>query len=107
MLTISTCSVQAFTPALSPIPRSTARMISKRWEEWSLKVQLDLRALPVNSRLKKYHDMRDAHAAVVLTLLSYGLEMRVVRRNDLDDPRLDPEDQKTVISNYLKRKGLM
>ena len=101
-------SIDPFTPSqLMSQPAHVERKVAARWEEWEPWVLLDLHRRCLSSvptvraesaRLRKRHRMQ------VLDLLRAGIEMRLIRKHKLDDPRMTDEEHAAQARAAIERR---
>src|SRR5438132_402231 len=91
--------VDANTPRPFFLPAHVERKIAARWREWEPWVLIDLkhRNLAPDVESAEFARLRRMHSRHVLTLLRVGIAMRLIRRHQLDDPRITDEERTTLM----------
>lgn len=94
--------MDAMTPASRiAIPKSWERKIAARWKEWEPITLVTLRPMsPADTDNLRMH-----HRSHLITLLQDDIEMRVVRRLQLDDPRCPRQLLTARYQQYLKNSS--
>jgi hypothetical protein len=91
--------------ALGPVPAHVERKIAARWKEWEPWVLVHLRQRHFGSTVASTElaRLRQQHRQHLLFLLEAGIEMRLVRRHQLDDPRITDEARALVVRAAVDR----
>lgn len=87
----------------APHPASVAAL-AQRWLEWQPWVRAWLQSLG-DSTSRAYATMREEHRRRLTLALACNLEMRVIRRNRVDDPRLSADDFTLRLARVLRRRN--
>jgi hypothetical protein len=80
-------------------PERTRQKIRARWLEWSAALRLEQQARPSHLCFDETW-----HQGWLLDLLRRGVEMRVVRRLELDDPRKPLTELHRRVERYILRR---
>jgi hypothetical protein len=88
------------------LPAHVRRKIAARWREWEPSVWIYLRRRHYDSTVvcKELARLRQRHMEHVVDLMGVGIEMRVVRRHGLDDPRLTDEARSVLVQAAMERQ---
>jgi len=90
--------------------QSFEKRIEARWNEWEpwvimhLQRQMGAGQLRLDGRSAEYRRLQQRHRAALAVLLRMGIDMRMVRRNRLDDPRVSDEERAARLQIYLERR---
>ncbi len=102
MTSMATFDINAPAAAIAPTD-ATARRHAARWREIEPFARQRLQALGDTSSAA-YAALRDLHRSRLLLLDAVGIEMRVVRRHALDDPRAtDDEFRRNLAAAHDRR----
>ena len=93
-------------PLLISLPQHVQRKIVARWKEWEPWVLIDLRRREHDAagRSAEFDRVRRRHSEHLLNLMRLGIEMRLVRRHRLDDPRISDEDRAVLVRSVEERR---
>ena len=93
-------------PLLISLPQHLQRKIAARWQEWIPWVLIDLRRREHDAanRSAEFDRIRRRHSEHLLHLMRLGIEMRLVRRHRLDDPRISDEDRAVLVRSVEERR---
>ena len=97
-----TLSTTAPARSLAPSRRTDAK-ISARWREWCPAIRIWSQSSGVQLTAQIGSVMRGMHKSWLLKLLALGIEMRVIRRLELDDPRLPLSMLRERLRDYQQR----
>ena len=91
--------------AFGPVPAHVERKIARRWKEWEpwTIIHLHHRGYDSTRRSTELARLRQRHRQHVLFILEAGIEMRLVRRHQLDDPRITDEARTLVVQAAVDR----
>lgn len=90
--------------SLEPLPRYLERKIAARWKEWEPWVWLYLRHqgyAPAGST--ELARLRQRHSEHIVGFMQRGVTMRLIRRHQLDDPRITDELRTVLVQATLGR----
>jgi len=93
-------------PLLISLPQHVQRKIAARWQEWIPWVLIDLlrREHDPASRSAEFDRIRRRHSEHLLNLMRLGIEMRLVRRHRLDDPRITDDCRTVLVRSVQERR---
>ena len=93
-------------PLLISLPQHVQRKIAARWQEWVPWVLLDLRRREHDGagRSAEFARLRRRHSEHLLHLMRLGIEMRLVRRHRLDDPRITDDCRAVLVRSVEERR---
>jgi hypothetical protein len=91
--------------ALVSLPAHVERKIAARWKEWEAWTIIHLHHCGYDStrRSAELAHLRQRHHQHVLSVLDLGIEMRLIRRHKLDDPRIADEARSLVVQAAVDR----
>ena len=92
--------------ALAPSTRTVAK-ISARWREWCPAIRIWAQSTGFGLTEHTGAILRGQHKDWLLSLLSASVEMRIIRRLDLDDPRLPISMLRLKLAEYQQRSRLL
>ena|SRR5271157_3801464 len=91
--------------ALSSVPAHVERKIAARWKEWEPWAIIHLRQRGYYAAMStELAHLRQWHREHVLSLLDAGIEMRLIRRHQLDDPRMTEEVRTVLVEAAIERR---
>ena len=91
--------------AFESLPAHLERKIAARWKEWEPWAIIHLRQRhDVAAASTELTRLRQRHRRHVLSLLEAGIEMRLIRRHRLDDPRITEEARGLFVQAALERR---
>ena len=109
---VHTCLLPETIPANASIADLTTeadrRIYRKRWAEWEPWILYDLyrNRTPNPQRSMELRQFRNLHRSILAGLIRMGLDMRTVRRNQLDDPRINDYERMDLLRRFLDRHQL-
>ena len=90
------------------------RKILNRWEKWKPKVLLYFLAVKsgvqdkqdesLDGKLFNLDWVQHEHETQIRRLLSAGVDWRTIKRNNLDDPLLDPDYREEMTEEFILRQ---
>jgi hypothetical protein len=89
--------------AFGSVPAHMERKIAARWKEWEAWMIVHLRQRHYDSISTELARLRQRHRQDVLSVLDLGIEMRLIRKHKLDDPRITDEARTLVLQAALGR----
>jgi len=92
-------------PSVPSPPAHVDRKIAVRWKEWEGWAIVHLRQRGCyGSTATELARLRQWHRQHVLSLLDAGIEMRLIRKHQLDDPRMTDEVRAVVMEAAIGRQ---
>lgn len=95
-------TTKAYPLSFTSVEPRLDRVISRRWREIRPFALAEVRRW--RGPAATIEAFENQHRMLVLRLRRAGVEMRVIRRNSLDDPRLSSDERELLLEPYLKGK---
>jgi hypothetical protein len=106
LISLSPETIPANASTADLIPAADRRIFKRRWAELAPWILLDLyrNGIPSPQQSAEFAEYRNLHRNVLARLLRLGLDMRTVRRNLLDDPRISEDERTDRVRNYINKR---